>query len=115
MRYLIIFLLICTSALGSSLNLTCTASDKSYSDNIKIIGSIAIMEWVNGRFLQTGDVTITSDAYIITGDIKNGDLKLGTFRYSINRTTGIFQKNLNYNKTEPSSYYGNCTKTQNKF
>jgi len=108
-----------SSALGNSLILTCTSNDKSYSDNIKIIGSKAIMEWLDGRFLQTGDVTTASDTYIIVGEIvhhKDGITKLGTFRYSINRTTGTFQKNLFYNNNPtPLIASGNCRKTQNKF
>jgi len=32
------------NALGNSLILTCTSNDKSYSDNITIIGSKAVME-----------------------------------------------------------------------
>ena len=107
------------SALGNSLILTCTSNDKSYSDNIKIIGSKAIMEWLDGRYLQTGDVTTASDTYIIVGEIvhhKDGIAKLGTFRYSINRTTGTFQKNLFYNNNPtPLIASGNCRKTQNKF
>ena len=119
MRYLIIFLLFCTNALSNSLILTCIADDKSYSDNIKIFGSKAQLEMINGRFFYVGDVTVTSDTYIIVGDInhyhKNGVTKLGKYRYSINRTLGTFKKILIYNNAKPSIYSGACRKTQNKF
>ena len=74
----------------TGLKLTCTVYDGSYSDAVEFYSEKkAGVTSVNNRFFDVLDVFTYPDSYLLSGVYMKD---MGTVRYTINRTTGVFDK-----------------------
>ena len=126
-KFISIFILIFLtggSTFAKDLKLICTVDDNSYYDLITFFGGEdkknAMILFLNERFFATGDVVSSSSSYSINGNytvLSNGEyLKIGVFRYLINRSTGFFESVIKYDSTnETIVSKGYCRENQPKF
>ena len=112
------------STYAEELKLICTVDDNSYYDSVTIFDTKnkkrAMIYLVNERFLATGDVVSSASSYSINGifNVYSNEkyIKIGVFRYLINRTTGIFESVITFDNTnETTLAQGYCKKNQPKF
>ncbi|MDC1151860.1 hypothetical protein OAS95_04755 [Pelagibacteraceae bacterium] len=104
------------SVFASTIKLTCTVSDGSYSDTITLIPSTkkVLAVFLNNRFISTTDYIEYPDTYSFSGHY--GEDKIADYNYTINRTTGVFNKVQIFSSTkEVLSDQGTCEKIKNKF
>jgi hypothetical protein len=97
----------------TGLKLTCTVYDSSYSDAVEFYSEKkAGVTSVNNRFFDVLDVFTYPDSYLLSGIYMKD---MGTVRYTINRTTGVFDKIIIFKGGDINTVKGTCTKIQNKF
>jgi|LauGreStaDraftv2_3_1035109.scaffolds.fasta_scaffold328145_1 hypothetical protein len=94
--------------------LTCTVDDGSFFDTVEFYSDKKVgLTSLSNRFFNVLDLFIYPDSYLLSGDYEKG---LGTIRYSINRSTGRFEKVTFFKATQATLIStGYCKKIENKF
>jgi hypothetical protein len=96
------------------LKLTCTVDGGSFFDNVEFYSDKKVgLTSFNNRFFDILDLYVYPDSYLLSGEHMN---KEATIRYTINRTTGKFERIVFFKgSTITNSSNGFCKKVENKF
>jgi hypothetical protein len=114
-KIIILFLLFTEASLAQKgLKLTCTVSDGSYFDTIEFYSDKkAGLTSNSNRKFNILDLYVYPDSYLLSGEHMD---KLATIRYTINRTTGNFERIVLWKGSDTKNFAnGFCKKVENKF